>query len=173
MSDPLHVRDEQLGDEQAIHNVHACAFGRELEARLVDLLRAAGKAIIGLVGCEGERVVGHILFSPITIANAPTDLRGLALGPVGVLPERQRRGIGSALIREGLARCEGTGYDLVILLGHVTYYPRFGFKCAKAFGLDNEYGAEDAFMVRELKPGILMQVSGLVKFAPEFRDAGA
>lgn len=70
-------------------------------------------------------------------------------------------------------RCEGEGYDLVILLGHVAYYPRFGFKRARVFGLDNEYRAEDAFMVCELKPGILMQVSGLVKFAPEFRDAGA
>jgi putative acetyltransferase len=173
MSDPLHVRDEQSGDEQAIHSLHACAFGRELEARLVDLLRAAGKAAISLVGCESERVVGHVLFSPITIANAPSDVHGVALGPVGVLPECQRQGIGSALIREGLVRCEGAGYDLVILLGHVSYYPRFGFKRAKVFGLDNEYGADEAFMVRELKPGILMQVSGLVKFAPEFRNAGA
>jgi putative acetyltransferase len=140
---------------------------------LVDLLRAAGNAAIAIVGCEHERVVGHIVFSPITIANAPTDFRGLALGPVGVLPERQRKGIGSALIRDGLARCEHEGYDLVVLLGHVTYYPRFGFKRAKLFGLDNEYGAGDTFMVRELKPGILMRVSGIVKFAPEFREAGS
>jgi putative acetyltransferase len=173
MSDLLHVRDEQVGDEQAIHHVHACAFRRELEARLVDLIRTAGKAAIALVGCENERVIGHILFSPITIANAPTGFRGLALGPIGVLPEHQRKGIGSTLIRDGLTRCEGEGYDLVVLLGHVTYYPRFGYKRAKVFGLDNEYGAEDAFMVRELKSGILMQVSGLVKFASEFRDAGA
>jgi putative acetyltransferase len=173
MSAPLHVRDEQMGDEQAIHTVHACAFGRELEARLVDQLRAAGHAAIALVGCEQERIVGHILFSPITIADAPTDCRGLALGPVGVLPERQRKGIGSALIREGVARCEGECYDLIILLGHVSYYPRFGFQRAKEYGLENEYGAGDAFMVRELKPGILKQVGGLVKFAPEFRAAGA
>jgi putative acetyltransferase len=133
MSDPLHVRDEQSGDEQAIHDVHVHAFGRGLEARLVDLLRAAGKATIGLVGCENDRVVGHILFSPITIADAPTDFRGAALGPVGVLPERQPKGIGSTLIREGLARCEREGYDLVILLGHVTYYPRFGFKACQGF----------------------------------------
>ena len=91
---------------------------------------------------------------------------------MSVLPEFQNRGIGSRLVREGLAACQEAGYDIVVVLGHVGYYPRFGFAQAKDFGLDSEYEATDAFMVLELTKGALAAVSGLVRFAPEFNEAG-
>ena len=96
----------------------------------------------------------------------------MGLGPVGVLPAFQGMGIGSRLIRQGLEDCQSVGYDAVVVLGHPNYYPRFGFRPASSFHLDNEYNADEAFMVMELKPGALTGVSGLVKYALEFRAAG-
>lgn len=91
---------------------------------------------------------------------------------MSVLPEFQRQGIGSGLVREGLVACHRAGYHVVVVLGHVGYYPRFGFAKAQEYGLENEYGAEDAFMVLELRKGALLGIGGLVKFAPEFHEAG-
>jgi putative acetyltransferase len=118
------------------------------------------------------RVVGHILFSPVTVAEAPENFRGVGLAPLSVLPEFQNRGIGSRLIREGLEAAKREGYDAAVVLGHTEYYPRFGFSRAKDCGLDNEYNALDSFMVLELRDGGLERIRGLVKYAPEFRDAG-
>src|SRR4029077_14492876 len=102
----------------------------------------------------------------------PENFRGIGLGPMSVLPEFQNKGIGSRLVREGLEACKRDGYDAVVVLGHTKFYPRFGFSRAKDYGLDNEYNATDAFMVMELQVGVLGKISGLVKYAPEFREAG-
>jgi putative acetyltransferase len=91
--------------------------------------------------------------------------------PVAVLPERQRQGIGSKLIREGLKQCKQAGYDAVVLLGYPAYYSRFGFSRAADAGLQNEYGVHDEFMVLALRDGALNGVSGLVKYLPEFGEA--
>jgi putative acetyltransferase len=163
------IRNERLGDEEPIRRVHLEAFGSDVEARLVDLLRRRGKAITSLVADQYGRVVGHILFSSVTIDNAP-GCRALGLAPVGVLPANQRAGIGSRLVREGLIRCQDAGYDLVVLVGAPTYYARFGFQAAKPHGLDNEYGANEEFMVLELRKGSLGLVTGLVRYAPEFAE---
>src|SRR5687768_3562594 len=136
------------------------------------MLRAANKALISLVALDQGRVVGHILFSTVTVAVAPENFRGIGLGPMSVLPEFQNKGIGSRLVGEGLKACKREGYDAVVVLGHTRFYPRFGFSKAKDHGLDNEYNASDAFMVMELRGGVLETISGFVKYAPEFRDAG-
>jgi putative acetyltransferase len=165
----MEIRDERAGDQEAIRRVHLDAFGGDLEARLVDLLRERGKAVTSLVADDNGQVVGHILFSPVTI-DAESDCRALGLAPVSVLPSNQHRGIGSSLVREGLARCTGAGYDLVVLVGDPDYYARFGFHTAKAHGLDNEYGVNDEFMVLELRKNFLDRVRGLVRYAPEFAE---
>jgi len=116
-------------------------------------------------------VVGHILFSGVTIANAPLAFSGVGLAPVAVLPQFQRRGIGSKLIRDGLEQCRQAGYDAVVLIGYPVYYSRFGFMRASDFGLQNEYGVVDEFMVLPLRDGGLKGVSGMVKYLPEFREA--
>jgi putative acetyltransferase len=167
----IEIRAEQPNDRAAIREVHLCAFGGDEEANLVELLRNRKKAVISLVAVSQQRVVGHILFSPISISNAPEDLRAVGLAPLAVVPESQNHGIGTQLTRAGLEACRQRDYDAVVVLGHPGYYPRFGFSRAKDHGLENEYDAPEAFMVMELKPGALQRVSGLVQYAPEFREA--
>jgi putative acetyltransferase len=168
----IEIRTECPDDVAAIRGVNERAFGGLAEAILVDQLRAARKAVVSLVARHGDQVVGHILFSPVNVANAPESFRGVGLAPMSVLPEYQNQGIGSRLVREGLLACQQAGFDIVVVLGHVGFYPRFGFASANGHGLGNEYGALDAFMVLELRGGSLNGVSGLVTFAAEFREAG-
>ncbi|HLF84512.1 MAG TPA: N-acetyltransferase [Blastocatellia bacterium] len=165
----IQIRNEAPDDYPAVHELNERAFGGPAEARLVDMLRAANKALISLVALHENRIVGHILFSPVTVAEATENAVGLA--PMSVLPEFQNRGIGSRLVRDGLEECKKKGYDVVVVLGHTRFYPRFGFVRAKDYGLDNEYSAGDSFMVMELEKGVLQRIRGLVKYAPEFRDA--
>jgi putative acetyltransferase len=166
----IEIRDETPQDFPAIRNLNVLAFGGLAEADLVDKLRAANKAVISRVATLDRRVVGHILFSPITVERALANFRGLGLAPMSVLPEFQNRGIGSNLVRDGLDVCRQRGYDLVVVLGHPRFYPRFGFSRAKDQGLNNEYDAVEEFMVIELREGVLKAVAGLVKYAPEFQD---
>jgi putative acetyltransferase len=163
----FNIRPERDDDAAAIHAVHAAAFPTEDEARLVDELRKGGNLWISLVAEFDGQVVGHIAFSPVTVGGMPTDKKGLGLAPVAVLPSHQRRGIGSALIVEGLNFCREQGYGFVVLLGHPEYYPRFGFRRASDFGLANEYGADEAFMVLEILLHSL-PTGGLVRYGPEF-----
>ena len=166
------IRKEFSGDYETIRDVHIRAFGGDSEANLVELLRDRKKALIALVALIDDRVVGHIMFSPVAVAEAPENFRGIGLAPVSVLPQFQNQGIGSKLVHAGLVECRQDSYDAVFVLGHTKYYPRFGFRRAKDFGLDNEYKAENAFMVMELKPEVLGNINGLVKYAPEFRETG-
>ena len=166
------IRDERASDRDAIRHVHEEAFGGPLEARLVDLLRERNKVTLSLVAAIDGVVVGHILFSAVTITGVPA-ARAVGLAPVGVLPTHQKNGVGSALVREGLARCKRAGYGLVVLIGEPAYYRRFGFRSAKRFGFDNEYGVGDEFMVLELNEHGLPDGGGLVQYAPEFTEAEA
>ena len=169
----LLIRGERQSDILAIRKVNERAFKGPVEARLVDLLREANKAIISLVATLDNRVVGHVLFSPITIESNPKNMRSLGLAPLAVLPEYQRRGIGSSLVTKGLEECRKKGCDIVVVLGDVRYYTRFGFKRARLYGLSNEYNVDENFMALELKEGTLNSVSGLVKYQPEFKEAEA
>ena len=171
----LIIRAETKEDIPAVRRVNELAFGQPDEATLVDALRAAARPHISLVAVEDGRVVGHIFFSPVTIeaVDEAVDFGSTILGlaPMAVLPEYQRRGIGSQLVREGLSECRRIGCEVVVVLGHPEYYPRFGFVPASQKGLRCEYPVPDeAFMVAELKPGALT-VRGLVKYGPEFGDS--
>ncbi len=113
-----------------------------------------------------EQVIGHVLLSAVSIENGSA--LGLGLAPVAVLPMEQGRGIGSELIKAGLNQAKEAGYALVVVLGEPDFYRRFGFVKASQFGLTNEYGVDDPFMVVELKPGELSNARGLVKYPSEF-----
>jgi len=167
----IETRNERPEDDAGIREVHTRAFGGPLEAKLVELLRQRCKALVSLVAASDKGVVGHILFSSVTIANSPAAFNAVGLAPVAVHPDFQRRGIGSKLIREGLERCKQGGCDAVVVLGDPAYYHRFGFFRGSQFGLQNEYGAHDEFMVLALRDGALHGVSGLVRYLPEFREA--
>lgn len=159
------VRRETPGDRAAIRRVHERAFTRPNEAVLVDALRDAHAHVISLVVEDDGLVAGHVLFSPVTVGEG----RGLGLGPMAVVPERQRRGLGSLLVREGLAECRRHGHGVVVVLGHPGFYSRFGFAPASTRGLRCEYDAPDeAFLVVELVPGALGARQGLVRYHPEF-----
>ena len=143
---------------------------REVEADIVDALRDHGNAVLSLVAILDEEVVGQVLFSPATFDEAQPALPALGLGPLAVTPVYQNQGIGSALVREGLDECRRLGYGSVILLGHPSYYPRFGFRPASSFGIfpAQPLRNPDAFMAIELQPGALEGVSGTAREAEEF-----
>ena len=120
--------------------------------------------------------MGHVLFSALPIVTERETVDSLALAPVAVLPEFQNRGVGSQLIRTGLDLCRRQGHRIVIVLGHPTYYPRFGFSAALAKPLESPY-AGDSFMALELVDGALQGIQGRVEYPPPFggssRAAGA
>ena len=163
------VRAEQPEDREAIHRVNELAFGRPEEGDLVDNLRASADPFISLVAIVYEQVAGHISFSPVTIESEKGVFTAIGLAPMSVLPEYQNKGIGSSLVREGLKECNRLGHDIVVVLGHSKFYPKFGFSPASLKGLRSEYAVpEEVFMVIELREGALAGRSGLVKYHPEF-----
>lgn len=164
-----HLRSESPADLADIRAVNELAFGGTGEANAIDALRERGQIAISLVAEVEARVVGHSLFSPVTLVSAEGTLSGLGLAPLAVLPEFQRRGLGSQLTRAGLVECRRLQCKFVVVLGHSDYYPRFGFEPASKYGLRCEWAAPDpAFMVIELHPGALTNRAGLVKYQPEW-----
>jgi putative acetyltransferase len=165
------IRPEKPEDIPAIRIVNERAFGRPAEAELVDALRQNGKAAISLVAEDDGRIVGHVLFSPVTIQSKGTGLTGIGLAPLAVIPERQNQRIGSMLVEHGLRLCWEEGHPFAVVLGHPDYYPRFGFVPASRFGIKSEYDvADEVFMVMELREGALCGCAGVVKYQPEFNE---
>jgi putative acetyltransferase len=165
------IRDEIPADLATIYELNRLAFGRAVEAELVDRLRQHGKLLISLVAVEDGEVLGHIAFSRVWLVPATPGLSGAGLAPLAVLPERQGQGIGSELCRQGLERCRRLGLDYAILFGHPGYYPRFGFKPASQYHLTSKWPApDDAFMALELRPAALQAAGGMVEFEPEFDE---
>ncbi|RIK68885.1 MAG: GNAT family N-acetyltransferase [Planctomycetota bacterium] len=161
------VRDETPSDVDAIRRVVLSAFPTPLESRLVDRLRENGRLTISLVAESGGHVVGHIAFSPVTVAGSDTG--GLGLAPLSVAPECQIIGIGGALVRAGLDMCRRLGVPFAVVLGEPDYYRRFGFLPAATRGLFDAYGGGDAFAAIELAPrGI--PGGGRVDYVPEFSE---
>ena len=163
----VRIREETSNDRDAIRALNDLAFGGEEEGRLVDRLREEGLVISSLVAVENDEVVGHILFGELPIETDGKAVRGASLAPMAVRPDRQRRGIGSALIRKGLEACRERGVDVVIVVGHPAYYPRFGFSAEKAKGLRAPFRGE-AFMALELTPDVLAGVRAKVRYPAAF-----
>jgi putative acetyltransferase len=164
------IRPETASDAEAVFRVELEAFGEEMEPRLVEALRAAGRVLLSLVAEEDGRIVGHVLFTAMSIESDEASFPAVCLGPLAVLPEYQRRGIGGRLLEEGLRQLRQAGHSAVFLLGHPSYYPRFGFRPAREFGVSYQ-DSRDAFQAIELRPGALAGVSGRAVFAPEFEAA--
>ena len=161
------IRPEHAADVIEVRQVNERAFGRAAEADLVDALRGSAGSI-SLVATMAGRVIGHIMFTPVTLDEA-TDVRAAGLAPMAVLPEHQRAGVGAQLIRAGLSACRDHGYAAAVVVGHPEYYPRFGFAAARAYGLQCEFRVPpEAFMVAVLDAPVLRRLTGVVRYRPEF-----
>jgi putative acetyltransferase len=164
------IRAEERSDWPAVHAVNVSAFEAPVEANHVDSLREQAQPLVSLVAEDGGTIVGHIMFSPVSLSSDPA-IRIMGLGPMAVAPTHQRKGIGSALVRAGLEGCRQLGFGAVVVLGHPGYYPRFGFVPSSRFGIGSEYEVpEDVFMVLELQPGFLGGASGTVKYHAAFSN---
>jgi putative acetyltransferase len=163
------IRPESEADYAAVAEVTAGAFGSEDEVRLVEAIRACEDFVpeLTLVAQEDGRIVGHIMFSYSALEGSDTRL--LQLSPLSVAPDRQGTGIGSALTRESLRLADERGEPLVLVLGHPTYYPRFGFRPASTLGLvaPKPEWSGDAFMAVPLT-AYDPALRGRVTFAPAF-----
>ena len=135
----MRIRPERPQDEAATRALQLAAFAPStLEAEIVDRLRSNGDLVLSLVATDEDAIVGHIVLSEAHVEEHPA----LGLGPIGVLPDRQREGIGAALMQDAIRRAGETDYPLIALLGHPGYYPRFGFAPAEAtFGITSKYEA--------------------------------
>ena len=163
----MHLRPEGQADQAAVNDINVAAFGREAEARLVAMLREQARPLVSLVAEDAGAVIGHIMFSPVSLGGFARLMMGLA--PMAVAPAHERRGIGSALVRAGLERCREIGAAAVVVLGHPDFYPRFGFLSAARFGLACEYDVPaEAFMALELEPHAFRGAAGIVSYHPAF-----
>jgi putative acetyltransferase len=164
------IRSEEHKDRAAVHALNVSAFETPAEANLVDALREQAQPLVSLIAEDNGAIVGHIMFSPVTLSGHPA-MRIMGLAPMAVAPERQRDGIGSALVGAGLEQCRQLGFGAVVVVGHPAYYPRFGFSSSARFGIGCEYEVpEEAFMVVELQAGVLRGASGTAKYHAAFSD---
>lgn len=170
MNPELRIRPENADDPQdlaPIRAVNTAAFERIDEADLVDQLRGGGHALLSLVAEHEGNIVGHIMFSRMWIDTPTGRVSAVALAPVAVLPEHQRKGIGGILIQRGLELLRGRGESIVIVLGDPHYYPRFGFSPELAKLLKSPFPAH-AFMAMELRHHALDGIQGPVVYPPPF-----
>jgi putative acetyltransferase len=164
------IRLERPEDSFQIRHVNELAFGQPAEADLVDKLRRACGGALSLVAEDDGAIVGHILFTPVVVDGRPA--LGMGLAPMAVLPGRQRQGIGSQLVRRGLASLRERGCPFVVVVGHPEYYLRFGFEPASKHGFLSQWeGIPDAvFMVLMLDAHAMAGASGVARYRDEFNE---
>ena len=167
----MNIREEVASDIDKIWKVNSDAFETEAEANLVNALRNSGCTYLSLVAETENKVVGHILFTPVELCGNNNNLRIMGLAPMAVLSKYQNKGIGSKLVQAGLERCRSLGYDAVVVLGHPNYYPNFGFVPSVKYGIKSEYEVPDeVFMILELIPGSLKNHGGVIKYHEAFNS---
>lgn len=158
------LRPAKPEDYPSIRRVHTDAFAGTDEADIIEQLRKDGDALVELVAEDADGVVGHIMFSRMASEGGSF----AALGPLAVSSARQNEGVGAQLSRAGVEACRALGVGALCVLGHPTYYPRFGFSAEAAKRFKPPYD-RPAFMAMELIPGTLER-GGIVRYAPAFGD---
>jgi predicted N-acetyltransferase YhbS len=167
------IRKEEGRDYTEVESLLKKSFGQENESILVKRLRNNPAFIpeLSLVAVFENEIVGYILFFPIIIPTGQEHHTSLALAPMSVLPDFQRKGIGKQLIQTGLIKAKEGGFSSVIVAGHPEYYPKFGFKPASLWHIKAPFDVPDnVFMAIELKKGALIKVAGTVQYPKEFND---
>ncbi len=167
----IEIRKEEPRDRDAVHRLNLAAFENGPEATVVDKLRISCKDYLAYVAVEGDVVVGHILFTPVTVEGC--SVAGMGLAPMAVLPSHQRNGIGSQLVWHGLEHLRQSSCPFVIVLGHAEYYPRFGFELASKYQLSSQWEGvrDEAFMVVVFDRAALRKTGGVARYRREFDDA--
>lgn len=170
------VRQEQKTDYDIVFEIiedafNSMPFSDGSEGELVFRLRKSAnfEPRLSLVAEDDGMLVGHILFTPIHIVDGENKVVSLSLAPVSVLPEYQRKGIGSQLIKEGHSIARELGYESVFVLGHPEYYPYFGYEPSTNWNISSPFDVPaEYFMAIELKPGALKEAKGTVVYPKEF-----
>jgi len=162
------IRVERADDHAAIFEVHRAAFETDAEACLVDALRDDGSIVLSLIAEIGGEVVGSVIYSRLLFDGA--EQGATALAPVAIKPAWQRRGVGSALIREAHARLRNAGERIVLVLGDPEYYERFGFSRAAASRLRTPYDGPHLMALALASGGTSGEVS--VTYPPAFAKLG-
>ena len=166
------IRKEQHQDIHVIREVNIQAFGQNQEADLVDTIRKSCNDMISLVALIQNTIVGHICFSPATIEGNAKMIQGMGLAPMAVLPTYQRQGVGTKLVQAGIERVRKKGSPFIIVLGHASLYPIFGFEPASHYGIRCEWDIPDsAFMIVRLNESQMRENTGLAHYLPEFAEA--
>lgn len=165
----MEIRPELPDDHALVGLLYRQAFIGNYEAELIDELRRVGVSPIALVAIDDGELVGHIMFATVGLEVDGRPVPSLALAEMAVQTDLQRAGIGGKLIRAGLNAARAQGCAVVVVLGHPTYYPRFGFSAELARHLRTQFRGGDAFMALELQPGALDGEDGLVTYPAAFR----
>ncbi len=167
----MEIRQERADDYNAVFQVVSEAFSHAEhsdgnEQELVTLLRAGSSFIpeLSLVAVEDGKIVGHILFTKISIGNCTE----LALAPLSVLSAYQRRGIGLTLIREGHRIAKQLGYGYSVVLGSPAYYPRAGYLPASLYGIEAPFEVQDEYFMAFKLQDDAPRVNGVVKYDAAF-----
>ena len=170
----LRIRESTESDLRDVLDVETQAFGNEKGSVIADLVHGllsdpTARPLLSLIAVTDDRTVGHILFTKVRIANSGQPVSAAILAPLAVIPEAQGQGVGGRLIEEGLRLLSESGVELVFVLGHPGYYPRYGFRPAGVRGFEAPYPIPDehadAWMVQELRPGIIDGAGGSVACA--------
>lgn len=164
----MDLRAELPDDHGLVGLLYRQAFIGNYEAELIEAMREAGIVPISLVAMDGDELVGHIVFAELEVEVDGRSVPSLALAEMAVHADMQRAGIGRQLVMAGLAEARARKIDAVLVLGHPTYYPRFGFSASLARHLVTPFRGGDAFMALELSPGALAGSSGRVTYPPAF-----
>jgi len=173
----LEIRKSIKSDKEDIEHIHTQAFGEKKGPEIAELVNGllcdnTATPRLSLVAVENGKLIGHILYTraQVTVAEEPVSVQ--LLGPLAVLPDVQKTGIGGRLIKEGLIQLEKSGVALVFVLGHPDYYPRAGFKPAGVLGYEAPYPIPEeysgAWMVQELNSGYTGRISGKIKCCEVF-----
>lgn len=175
-----HLVRETVGDEtDAILQVARTAFGSEQDDEITTLINEllrdpTAEPRLSLVAVDDDTIAGHVIFSRVDLQQSPRTATASILAPLAVHPDHQRQGIGGMLIAEGLKRLRDMRIDLVFVLGHPTYYQKHGFLPAGVRGYNAPYPIlpehAEAWMVQELRPGIIERTQGRISCAQSLND---
>lgn len=168
----IKIREERQEDYNAIKEVNDKAFNQPQEGMIIEKIRKSGTEILSLVAVIEDKIVGHILFSTVKIENYPDLKDGMGLAPMAILPEHQKQGIGSLLIKEGIERLKMKSVPYIVVLGHEHYYPKFGFETASKYSIKCQWDGvpDEAFMVMILDEKVMENVNGVAKYRDEFNE---